>query len=117
MMVAVNNSAELDAELILQYFRQLVNRFFKILPIREENEPTLVDYMISLQSELIGCSSLITALNNDSIFLSLIATLQYFIDHPSDPVEIYKREVFRCISSCNCLKAKYYDLYIKAVRE
>ena len=117
MMVDVNNGGELDAKMILKYFRHLVNRFFKILPIREENEPTLCEYMASLQSELIGCSALIAALNNDPIFLSLISTLQYFIDNPDEPVEKYKREVFRCISSCNCLKSKYYELYVKAVKQ
>lgn len=98
-------------ELICNYFKSLVNSFFKILPIRENGEKTLPVYIQSLQAELLGSKELIIGLNNNPNFLTLISILQYLRDNPDCPIQDVKREVFRAISICNKLKAQY----IKAV--
>lgn len=97
----------MDNELLNNYLRNLVNLFFKILPIRESEEPSLTAYMMSLQAELIGCSELISAIHQDAMFMSLVSILQYLIDNPDSAVHVYKREVFKAISICNKLKARY----------
>lgn len=94
-------------DLLCNYLKNLVNLFFKILPIRENNEDSLVVYMKSLQIELLGCKELIITLNNDSNYLTLLSILQYLIDNPECEVYKVKREVFRAISICNKLKSKY----------
>lgn len=94
-------------ELVQNYFSSLVNRFFKILPIREAGVKTLPIYIQSLQTELLGCKGLISALNNDASFLTLTAILQYLHDTPDCSVQDVKREVFRAISICNRLKTQY----------
>ncbi len=94
-------------ELLCNYFRNLVNLFFKILPIREKEEVSLITYMKSLQIELLGCKEFIVTLNNDPYYLTLLSILQYLIDNPDCEVHKVKREVFRAISICNKLKAKY----------
>ena len=97
----------MSAEMLSEYLRSLVNRFFKILPIRENGEVSLVTYMRSLQAELLGCKELIVAIHDDHMFVSLLNILQYLIDNPECSVVVVKREVFRAISICNKLKAKY----------
>ena len=97
------------AELLQNYFTRLVNQFFKILPIRESGEESLTTYMKSLQAELLGCKSLIEGLQNDASYLTLLAILQYLIDHPECSVGVVKREVFQAISICNRLKAQCYE--------
>ena len=97
----------MDEMVLSNYLRNLVNLFFKILPIRESEEPSLTSYMVSLQTELIGCSELVSALHEDPMFLSLVSILQYLIDHPDSPVHVYKREVFKSISICNKRKTRY----------
>lgn len=97
----------MDATVLSNYLRTLVNLFFKILPIKEKGESSLDTYMRSLQAELLGCKELIEAIHDDPSFLSLIAILQYLIDNPSCSVAVVKREVFRAISICNKLKARY----------
>lgn len=97
----------MDAAMLSGYLRSLVNRFFKILPIREDGESSLDTYMRSLQAELLGCKELILVLNEDPLFVSLLNILQYLIDNPECSVAVVKREVFRAISICNKLKAKY----------
>lgn len=94
-------------ELIHNYFKCLVNSFFKILPIREDGEKTLPIYIQSLQAELLGAKELICELNNDANFMILLSILQYLHDNPDCPVTDVKREVFRAIAICNKLKAQY----------
>ena len=98
----VNSSALLD-----NYLHTLINRFFKILPMKESSEQTLNVYMKSLQMELIGCRGVVSVFSEDSTYLSLIAILQYFIDTPDCSVEDTRREVFGAISLCNLLIDKY----------
>ena len=97
----------MNSSILNNYLRNLVNLFFKILPIRESEEPSLVAYMTSLQAELLGCSELILAIHKDPMFMSLISILQYLIDYSDSPVPVYRREVFKAISICNKLKARY----------
>ena len=101
-----NCGAPIHGTLVYNYLRNLVNQFFKILPLRESEEPSLAAYMGSLQRELIGAGTVIAAADYNQMFLSLIAILQYLIDNPESTVSVYKREVFKAISICNKLKAK-----------
>ena len=107
MMVETTAGMPIDAEVLHNYFRNLVNHFFKILPIREQNEESLTTYMQSLQAELLGCKGLMSAIQNDASYLTLLSILQYLIDNPECTVREVKREVFRAISICNKLKAQY----------
>ncbi|MBQ7999758.1 MAG: hypothetical protein IJ298_00895 [Ruminococcus sp.] len=107
MMVETTAGMPIEAEVLHNYFRNLVNHFFKILPIREQNEESLTTYMQSLQAELLGCKGLVSAIQNDASYLTLLSILQYLIDNPECTVREVKREVFRAISICNKLKAQY----------
>lgn len=89
------------------YMRRLVNQVFKILPIREDEEPSYCSYISSLLIELIGCAELIEAVHEDSMFMELIAILQYLSSHPECELDIVRREVFKAISLCNKLKKRY----------
>ena len=107
MMVETTVGTPIDTDVLHNYFRSLVNHFFKILPIREQNEESLTTYMQSLQAELRGCKGLVSAIQNDASYLTLLSILQYLIDNPECTVREVKREVFRAISICNKLKAQY----------
>ena len=109
MTVNTTADAQLSSELVFNYFKNLVNQFFKILPMRESEEESLPVYIDSLRSELIGCSHLIVGLECDPYFLTLLNILQYLIDNPDCPVKTTKREVFKAISICNRFKAKYTE--------
>ncbi len=108
MMIQTTVGVPMDAIILKNYFRTLINLFFKILPIWESGESSLKTYMKSLQAELLGCKELIEAIHDDPMFLSLISILQYLIEnHPSIETGVVKREIFRAISICNKLKARY----------
>ena len=87
--------------LVKNYFHDLVNRFFKILPMREES---LTTYMRSLRVELIGGKGLLPELQVNSSYLTLMAILEYLIDTPECTVSDVRREVFHAISVCNKLE-------------
>lgn len=106
-MVQTSAGIQMDAVVLENYFRSLINLFFKILPLKESKERSLETYMRSLQAELLGCRSLVVAIHEDSLFLSLVSILQYLIDHPESDVAFVRREVFRAISICNKLKERY----------
>lgn len=106
-MVKTSAGIQMDATVLENYFRSLINLFFKILPLKESKERSLETYMRSLQAELLGCRSLVVVIHEDPLFLSLISILQYLIDHPESNVVFVRREVFRAISICNKLKERY----------
>lgn len=114
-MMQLSNGMEMDNAVLTNYLCNLVNLFFKILPLRESGQSTLGTYMASLQAELSGCKSLVVALHEDSMYLSLLSILQHLIDNQDDDVSVFKREVFKAISICNKLRDRYTAE--KAVKE
>lgn len=107
MMIDTKLGIPISTEILHNYFKCLVNHFFKILPMRENNEESLSKYMQSLQMELLGCKNLITAIHNDSSYLTILSILQYLIDNPDCSISEVRREVFRAISICNKLRSKF----------
>lgn len=89
------------------YLVALVDQFFKILPLKESGEPSLNEYMRSLQLELIGCRQLIVALQHDAMYMRLLCILQFMLDNDCD-TPVVKREVFKAISTCKKLREKYF---------
>lgn len=105
-----NTGQTIDDRMVANKFTCMVNQFFKILPIKESGDPSLKTYLMSLQREMLGFQSLITAVHDDDRYLTLLCILQYFIDHVDDPeltVAVVKSDVFRAINILNKLKTQY----------
>ena len=94
---------EISDEMVENKMINLVNQFYKILPIKESGEPSLTHYMKSLQREMIGCKTLIVALENDARYLTLLSILQYMIDNDCDTATV-KTEVFKAINLLHKLR-------------
>ena len=90
-------------------FTDMVNQFYKILPLKENNSPTLQQYMVGFMRELLGLQSLMNDLNNDGLFANLLGILQYLIDNDCDTATI-KTDVFKAIGIVKKLQQKYKDL-------
>lgn len=101
-----DKGVKLTDEIVSKYLKSLIGQFYKILPIKESKEPSLVKYMDSLQREMIGCKSLIIALEHDELYLGLLSILQYLIKNDCS-VEIVKCEVFKAISILKKLQYRY----------
>lgn len=94
----------IDAVAVVAYIDSLINRFFKILPMRENGEASVDVYIRSFQCELLGCQNLIPVIGTDKSYLTLLSILQYLADNPECPVSDVKREIFRAIGICDKLK-------------
>ena len=81
----------------------LINKFYKILPLRENNEATLKQYMRGLQRELLGGASLLPELSDDGQFLAILSILQFMIDNDCD-VDTVRSDVFKVINLLKRLK-------------
>ena len=98
------HKSNISPEIVCAYIKDLINRFFKILPIKESGEPSLKAYMESLRAELLGCQSLVSWLELEHNYMTLLSILQYLIDHNEEcSVKEVRREVFKAISICNKL--------------
>ncbi len=104
-MMTIYNT-EISDRMVSNYMHALVNRFYKILPIKESGEDTLKRYLKSLQREMIGFRDLITLIQDDDRYLTLLAMIQYFISHDTD-VDTVRTDVFRAISILKKLQKKY----------
>lgn len=76
------------------YLNNLINRVFKILPMKEEKSDTLDTYISALLQELTGNRDLILYLENDSRYETILSNLQSL---QNDEVS-YRATVFNTIS-------------------
>lgn len=104
-MMTIKNIA-LPDKIVSKYLKSLIGKFYKILPIAESREPSLIKYMNSLQREMLGCNSLIVALEYDPLYMTLLSILQYLITYECE-IPVVRSEVFRAIDICERLAKKY----------
>lgn len=103
------NEYYLDATIVNSYFNNLINHFFKILPMWETGESSLPVYLESLQIELLGVQSFISEMQDNHLLLKLLAVIQYFMDNPDCEISTVRREVFNSISICKKLRDCYSE--------
>lgn len=111
-MFDTNCGIQMSHASVINYFDSLVNKLFKILPMREESESSLSEYIVSLQREMLGFGNMIPTVGDDKIYVSILSVLQFFIDNIDNEnckLSDIRSEVFHIISLCNKLKDKYRD--------
>jgi hypothetical protein len=79
-----------------EYFKSLVNKTYKILPLKEENSQTLQSYLDSYLLELIGDKDLFSLLEGKPKFITLLSTISYLASEDYTVAEC-KKEVFKSI--------------------
>ncbi len=90
------------------YFDFLINKTYKILPMKEENSQTLKSYLESYQRELIGNRELVNLLVDEPQFITVLNTIQFLISE-NYTNKICKKEVFKCIRILQKIKTKYFS--------
>lgn len=108
MSVNTSIGGELSTDLLKNYFHNLVNQVYKILPMREKETESLGKYIWRLEAELIGGYGLIDEIREDSYYGSLLNILHYLNEHGCEcPVEQVKQLVFEGIGICEKLSVRY----------
>lgn len=110
-MTAAGNGAEtLSPRLIENYFRSLVNRVYKILPMREDGTESLGKYLWRLEAELIGSEGLSSDVREDAYYGSLLNVVHYLVGHWQEcSVDQVRQLVFDGISLCVKLRERYAE--------
>lgn len=99
---------EIPKESFCRYFNFLINKTYKILPMKEENSLTLQSYLESYLRELIGNKTLINALIDEPKFISILNSMEYLISEEYS-VDTCKKEVFKCIHMLEEINKKYFQ--------
>lgn len=97
----------LPKENFCRYFEFLINKTYKILPLKEEKSDTLKSYLESYQRELIGNMDLVPILVDEPKFITVLNTMQFLISEEYSD-KICKREVFKCIRILEEINEKYF---------
>lgn len=105
-MIEVNYGA-LPKESFCNYFNFLINKTYKILPMKEENSRTLKLYLESYLRELVGNQELVHVLVNEPQFVTVLNTIQFLISEEYT-VDVCKKEVFKCIRILEQINKKYF---------
>lgn len=98
----------LPKENFCKYFDYLINKTYKVLPLKEENSKTLHSYLESYLRELIGNKELITLLVDEPKFITMLNIMQFLISEEYSD-KVCKKEVFRCIHILEEIKSKYFE--------
>lgn len=98
---------DIPNENLSQYFKSLVGKTFKILPLYEEDSSTLPSYLKSYQRELIGDSKLFNELVDEPKFITLLATIEFLASGDYDH-DVCKSEVLKCTNIINDINRKYF---------
>lgn len=86
---------------------ELINQFYKILPMKESQADTLSQYVSSLLREMLGMQELMLEWKEDGRYLSLCGILQSFVNNPDMDVLTVRSDVFKAISIIKNLQKKY----------
>lgn len=95
-------------ESFCNYFKFLINKTYKILPLKEENSETLKTYLESFLKELIGNKELVPFLVDEPKFITMLNTMQYLASEEYSVAEC-RKEVFKCIGILKDINEKYFD--------
>jgi hypothetical protein len=94
---------ELPNELLVVYIDGLISKVFKILPMKEENFPTLSVYIQSLLRELVGANELVEELQLNQDFATLLNVLQSLLNENN--IDNFRSDVFKSISTIKRIKS------------
>lgn len=90
--------------MVAQYLERIIGRLYKILPLKEDGEDTIQEYIDGLLTELVGVD-LIDCMPDQPYYMSVVAIVAYLNDNiQTCPVKKVRRNVFRAISLCKKLK-------------
>ena len=94
--VKVNTKyGQITAEQYNKYKKSLINRIWAILPMKEENNETLNQYIESLNSELMMNISVFEKSEHIITVVCLLEHVMLETEH-----DVYRKEILRC---CNIL--------------
>lgn len=87
---------EVPTRYVREYIGTLINKTYKILPLKEEKSATLGKYFDSYLRELVGWTMLFPGYGHEAKIVCVLSTITYLAKNECD-YEKLRREVFKCI--------------------
>lgn len=84
-----------------EYCKKKIGKIYKLLPLKEENNPTLIAYIKSLLVELYGGRKIIPRFESDPEFIAMICSIAGLED--INDLTTFRSKVFECIEICKKL--------------
>lgn len=82
--------------MVHEFLNGLTGSVYKILPLKEDENPFLSEYLDSLVIQLKGAEETYPELSSNVKYIYIVNIIQYFCNNPFT-VKQCKREVFKCI--------------------
>ena len=89
-----------------KFLKSQINAIWKLLPLKEEENVGLHDYLDGLRIQLIGATRTYEVLENDDNYNKIINIINYMMIDRDMEFERYRRETFKCISIINKILGK-----------
>lgn len=88
------------------FLKKIKNDIFKILPLKEESNNGLIDYIDSVSIQLNGAIHTYPFLSEDIDYLTVVNIVNYLKNNDFS-IKQCKREVFKCLDILNKITKKY----------
>ena len=88
------------------FLKKIKNDIFKILPLKEESNSGLSDYIDSVSVQLNGAIHTYPFLSEDTDYLTVINVINYLKNNDFSTKQC-KREVFKCLDVLTKIADKY----------
>lgn len=89
--------SDIPTDLYCNYINKLIDKFYKIIPLKESNCVTTNVYIDGLIIEISGFQEFIEHLNYDARILTILNILNYIQNNELSHYE-YRRQIFKCIN-------------------
>lgn len=99
---------EIPDTMCYNFLSRLVDKLFKIIPLKENHSATVTTYIEDLIYELSGNNELFEVSNYNPKILDIICTLESVKDENMSHAE-YRRSIFKCITITRQLKEHISD--------
>lgn len=91
--------------MVNDFLNNIIGSIYKVLPLKEEKNDYLSDYIDGLLIQLKGASFTYPVLSSNSKYISVINSIQYFYNNDFTDIQC-KREVFKCIDYINKIQSE-----------
>lgn len=95
------NLGPISKEQYDEYCKKKIGKIYKLLPLKEEHNPTLYSYINSLLVELYGSRKIIPRFASDPEFIMMICSIAGL--ESTDDLSVFRSKVFECIEVCKKL--------------
>lgn len=94
---------KLPDEMLFDYMDKMINKVWKMLPMREENVPTLAFYIESILREFVSQKELVDCFKKNGSYIEILGIIEGLLTQ--EDYLTYRSDVLRAVNSIKRLKS------------